>query len=105
MWPAHTSTTYDQGLNGLRATYYDNRDLAGKPTLFATGVGDATGKIDVDWGTTEPGGSSSSGSLSHLWSLRLSGLVTFPAAGDYYFQTNSDDGERDKAAEIGRAHV
>ncbi|MBN9188180.1 MAG: hypothetical protein J0I62_06720 [Microbacterium sp.] len=94
MWPAHTSTTYDQGLNGLRATYYDNRDLAGKPTLFATGVGDATGKIDVDWGTTEPGGSSSSGSLSHLWSLRLSGLVTFPAAGDYYFQTNSDDGVR-----------
>ena len=35
--PAHSATSYDGGLNGLQATFYPNKTLAGKPTLFSSG--------------------------------------------------------------------
>jgi RHS repeat-associated protein len=36
--PAHTSTTYDQGLVGLHVASYDNPSLSGRPTNFSLGL-------------------------------------------------------------------
>ncbi|SFR72466.1 RHS repeat-associated core domain-containing protein [Microbacterium azadirachtae] len=89
--PAHVSTAYDTGMNGLQATYYPNKTLAGKPTLFSLGILGATGgAVDRNWGTAAPGGTLPADG----WSLRLTGLITFPQAGTYTLQTNSDDGAR-----------
>ena len=88
--PAHTATTYDGGLQGLQATYYANPHLAGKPALIGLGVGNTAGAVDRDWATGSPG----TGIPIDNWSLRLTGLVTFPEAGQYTFVTNSDDGAR-----------
>ncbi|WP_449407469.1 PA14 domain-containing protein [Microbacterium maritypicum] len=88
--PAHTATTYDSGLQGLQATYYANPHLAGKPSLIDLGVGGTAGAVDRSWGTASPG----TGIPADNWSLRLTGLVTFPDAGQYTFVTNSDDGAR-----------
>lgn len=88
--PAHTATTYDSGLQGLQATYYANPHLAGKPSLIGLGIGGTGGAVDRDWATASPG----TGVPADNWSLRLTGLVTFPAAGQYTFVTNSDDGAR-----------
>ena len=88
--PAHTATTYDGGMQGLQATYYANKSLAGKPSLIAFGIGGAAGAVDRNWAAASPG----TGIAADNWSLRLTGLVTFPAAGQYTFVTNSDDGAR-----------
>ncbi len=89
--PAHANTAYDAGMNGLQATYYPNKTLAGKPTLFSLGILGATGgAVDRNWGTAAPGGTLPADG----WSLRLTGLITFPQAGTYTLQTNSDDGAR-----------
>ncbi|MCM3778178.1 PA14 domain-containing protein [Microbacterium hydrocarbonoxydans] len=88
--PAHTSTTYDGGMQGLQATYYANPHLAGKPSLIGHGVGGAAATIDRAWSTASPG----AGIPVDNWSLRLTGLVTFPEAGQYTFVANSDDGAR-----------
>ncbi|PRB02298.1 hypothetical protein CQ044_15510 [Microbacterium sp. MYb64] len=89
--PAHSSTAYDGGLNGLQATYYPNKTLAGKPTLFGLGIlGTTGGAVDKNWGTNSPGGTLPADG----WSVRLTGLITFPQAGAYTLQTNSDDGVR-----------
>ncbi|MFY9712552.1 MAG: PA14 domain-containing protein [Microbacterium sp.] len=88
--PAHTSTTYDGGLQGLQATYYANKTLSGKPTLIDFGIGGTGGGVDRTWGALSPG----TGIPIDNWSLRLTGLVTFPQAGQYTFVTNSDDGAR-----------
>ncbi|GAA1153780.1 hypothetical protein F6W69_00835 [Microbacterium oxydans] len=88
--PAHSSTTYDGGLQGLQATYYPNPHLAGKPALIGFGIGGAGGAVDRDWAAGSPG----AGIGVDNWSLRLTGLVTFPQAGQYTFGTFSDDGAR-----------
>ena len=88
--PAHTSTTYDSGMNGLQAAYYSNKTLSGKPSLFALGIGGAGGSVDKDWNTASPGGPIGTDG----WSLRLTGLITFPQAGTYALRTTSDDGAR-----------
>lgn len=89
--PAHASTAYDSGMSGLQAAYYPNKTLAGKPTLFSLGILGATGgAVDRNWGNASPGGTLPVDG----WSLRLTGLITFPQAGTYTLQTNSDDGAR-----------
>jgi len=88
--PAHTATTYDSGMNGLHAAFYANKKLSGKPTAFALGIGGTGGAVDRDWGDQSP----ATGIGTDLWSLRLTGLVTFPAAGTYRLQTDSDDAAR-----------
>ncbi|WP_309065447.1 PA14 domain-containing protein [Microbacterium sp.] len=88
--PTHASTVYDGGMAGLQATYYPNRTLAGKPALFGLGIGDASGAITRNWGTATAGGALSADN----WSLRLTGLITFPQAGTYTLQARSDDGVR-----------
>lgn len=88
--PAHTATTYDGGLNGLQAAYYPNKTLQGKPPVFDTGIGGPAGTIDRDWQQTTP----IAGIPADGWSLRLTGLITFPTAGTYTLQARSDDGVR-----------
>ncbi|WP_162819101.1 PA14 domain-containing protein [Leifsonia aquatica] len=86
--PAHTSTAYDEGLKGLNATYYANSTLSGLPSNYALGVGTADGSVNVNWGTAAP----YTGGPTANWALRLTGTVTFPAAGTYKINTNADDG-------------
>ncbi|MFS0794508.1 PA14 domain-containing protein [Microbacterium sp. 1P10AE] len=90
--PAKSSTGYDDGLNGLQAAYYTNTEkLSGKPAAYSLGIaGVAGGAVDKDWGDTAP----TSGVSTDHWSLRLTGLITFPQAGTYTLRTTSDDGAR-----------
>ncbi|KTS62630.1 hypothetical protein NS206_09900 [Microbacterium testaceum] len=90
--PASSSSVYDGGLNGLQAAYYSNTEkLSGKPEAYGLGLGgDSGGTVDRDWGTNAP----IAGVSSDHWSLRLTGLVTFPEAGTYRLRTTSDDGAR-----------
>ncbi|MBD8478727.1 PA14 domain-containing protein [Microbacterium sp. CFBP 8794] len=90
--PSSTGTVYDGGLNGLQVAYYSNtRKLSGKPDAYALGVGPADGTFEKDWG----GGSPIAGTVSQdNFSLRATGLITFPQAGTYQLRTSTDDGSR-----------
>ncbi|OZD38568.1 hypothetical protein CH252_32015 [Rhodococcus sp. 06-1477-1B] len=90
--PASTSTIYDGGLNGLQAAYYSNTEkLSGKPEAYGLGLEGVTGgAIDRDWGAGAP----IAGVSNDHWSLRLTGIITFPEAGSYQLRTTSDDGAR-----------
>ncbi|WP_314455390.1 PA14 domain-containing protein, partial [uncultured Microbacterium sp.] len=90
--PAKSSTVYDEGFHGLQVAYYTKtRKLSGKPEAYALGVGGADGAFEKDWG----GGSPVPGIVSSdEFSLRATGLITFPIAGSYQLRTMSDDGTR-----------
>jgi RHS repeat-associated protein len=88
--PAHSSTSYDSGLNGLHIAYYNNPSLTGAPKAFSLGLpGVVGGSINYDWTTTAP---ISGISDSDYWSIRATGLITFPEAGTYTIKTYADDG-------------
>lgn len=70
---------------GLRAEYFNNKDLA--VPIFMTRT-DAT--IDFDWG----GGSPTSGMPADYFSVRWTGKVKAPLSGNYTFSTTTDDGVR-----------
>ncbi|MDQ7809033.1 hypothetical protein Q5425_35335 [Amycolatopsis sp. A133] len=75
---AHGHNSYDEGINGLVAAYYDNMTLSGVPKVQRTGIGPADGTIKSSWEYSNdvvPGISSDS------FSLRLTGDLVFPAAG------------------------
>ena len=92
--PAHTSMKYDEGFVRLNAEWYDNAQLAGLPKSFPTGtpgvLAGREGQVNRDWA----GGSPVAGIPTTNWSVRLTGTITFPAAGTYEFQTWSDDGSQ-----------
>ena len=90
--PAKASTVFDEGFRGLQVAYYSNtRKLSGKPDAYALGVGGTDGAFEKDWG----GGSPLPGRISaDNFSLRATGLVTFPQAGAYQLRTSTDDGSR-----------
>lgn len=89
--PASTSTTYDGGMNGLQAAYYGNDKLTGKPAAYSLGIaGVQGGAVDRNWERGAP----VDGVPADHWSMRLTGLITFPAAGKYTLRTTSDDGTR-----------
>jgi RHS repeat-associated protein len=88
--PAHSSTSYDQGLKGLHVAYYGNASLSGAPSTFSLGLpGVTTGAVDKDFSTAAP---ISGVTATDNWSIRMTGLITFPAAGTYTVTTNADDG-------------
>ncbi|MBX3100119.1 MAG: VCBS repeat-containing protein [Salinibacterium sp.] len=93
--PAHSSTTYDT-FTGLHAAYYTNAKLSGQPKLFSLGLTGAAavdiddGAVDEDWGTAGPYGLG----VSDNFSVRMTGLITFPEAGTYTLATFSDDATR-----------
>ena len=95
--PAHTQTVYDDSLIGLHVAWYDNKNLSGKPKLLTQGLPTVTdGSVNKTWGTSAPAGSVTGGSAipADNWSIRMTGLIEFPTAGDYVFQTVADDGTR-----------
>ncbi|WP_152970266.1 PA14 domain-containing protein [Frigoribacterium sp. RIT-PI-h] len=86
--PAHSSTTYDQGLRGLNAVWYDNNRFAGAPKAYSLGLPGVTdGSINKDWVMDAP----MAGIPTDNWSLRMTGLITFPTAGTYTVNTRADD--------------
>ncbi|MBD8729543.1 PA14 domain-containing protein, partial [Frigoribacterium sp. CFBP 13707] len=85
--PAHSSTTYDKGLVGLNAVWYDNNRFAGAPKAYSLGIGTTDGTVNKDWVMDAP----MSGIPGDNWSLRLTGLITFPTAGTYTVNTRADD--------------
>ncbi|MFC9558177.1 PA14 domain-containing protein [Agromyces sp. NPDC056965] len=87
--PAHSSTRYDEGLQGLNAQWYDNASLNGTPKAFSLGIPSIPdGRIDKDWAGSSP----IAGIPTTNWSVQFTGTITFPTAGEYSFQTYSDDG-------------
>ncbi|WP_158889743.1 PA14 domain-containing protein [Amycolatopsis anabasis] len=87
----HKRSGYDEGINGLAAAFYDNKTLSGAPKVHATGIGTADGTVKSQW---EAGNDITPGLSSDAFSLRLTGEIIFPQAGDYSLQTYSDDGVR-----------
>ena len=86
----HKHTDYDQGLNGLAVAWYDNNSLTGAPKVFTTGIGTADGSLVRNWGTAAP----TAGIPADQYSLRATGEITFPQAGDYTLRLLVDDGIR-----------
>lgn len=88
--PARSSTGYDQGLKGLHVAYYNNASLSGAPKAFSLGLSGVTdGSVNKDWTTGAP---ITGVSEIDKWSLRMTGLITFGAAGTYTLKTYADDG-------------
>jgi RHS repeat-associated protein len=87
---AHSSYSFDENLLGLSAAYYNNANLAGAPSTFGLGVGPTDGSVDKDWNSASP----TPGIDSTTWSLRLTGLITFPTSGTYLLSSYADDGVR-----------
>lgn len=88
--PAHSRTEYDTGIAGLHASYYNNETLSGKPVAYGLGIGGSGGSVDRNWGETAP----VAGLTADHWSLRLTGLMSFPETGSYTIRMTSDDGVR-----------
>lgn len=83
-------TAYDEGMKGLAAEYWTNQDQSGASSLHATGVGNATGALAVDWGYGSPTGLP----VVDYWSGRFTGDIRFPASGTYGLKLCADDGVR-----------
>jgi RHS repeat-associated protein len=83
-------TAYDEGIKGLAAEYWTNANQSGPAALHATGVGDAGGALNANWGTGTPSGLPS----GDWWSVRLTGDIAFPQSGMYTLTLCADDGVR-----------
>ncbi|NQX28870.1 hypothetical protein HQQ81_16090 [Microbacteriaceae bacterium VKM Ac-2854] len=86
---ATSTTNYDEGMQGLNASYYPNNQLTGVPTAFGLGEG-AGGSIDRAW----PGTSAPAGITGDAFTARYTGTITFPGPGTYDLRTWADDGTR-----------
>ncbi|MFD9791443.1 PA14 domain-containing protein [Streptomyces sp. NPDC059070] len=84
----HIHTSYDEGLVGLSAAFYDNPELSGVPQVFATGVGATDGSLSRSWGANAPVANAGG------WSGRFTGEIEFPATGDYGLALTAVDGVR-----------
>lgn len=88
---AHTSTAYDEGMQGLNVAYFATNNLSGRPVDFSLGLIGGTGSLGTrSWGTGAP----TSSVTADNFSLRMTGVLTFPTAGSYQFRTTLDDGGR-----------
>ncbi|MGV9365625.1 PA14 domain-containing protein [Amycolatopsis sp. NPDC003731] len=86
----HTRTGYDEGINGLAVSWYDNDQLSGAPKAYTTGLGTADGTFVKNWDAAAP----TAGIPADHFSLRAAGELVFPAAGDYTLRLLADDGVR-----------
>jgi RHS repeat-associated protein len=86
---AHTQTSYDGGINGLAATFWDNDRLAGAPRLHKT-VTNLSAPGPTGWGT----GAADPILPADGFSARFSGEINFGTGGWYGFRLNHDDGAR-----------
>ncbi|MDX8033271.1 PA14 domain-containing protein [Lentzea sp. BCCO 10_0856] len=88
---SHGHNGYDEGMQGLSAAIYDNATLTGSPKVHQTGLGTADGTVRSDWTDTA---SPAPGVPAGRFSIRLTGQITFPNAGNYNLETHVDDGAR-----------
>ncbi|WP_245914268.1 PA14 domain-containing protein [Amycolatopsis sulphurea] len=88
---SHGHTGYDESINGLAAAFYDNPTLSGVPKVQRTGIGPADSTVKSPW---EYSNDVVPGMSADAFSLRLTGDLVFPAAGDYKLRANVDDGIR-----------
>ena len=87
----HTTTSYDQGMQGLHVTYFNTMGFGGRPFDFGLGLAGGTGNAGSrDWSTGTP----VTGLSADNFSLRMHGVITFPDAGDWFLRTTMDDGGR-----------
>ncbi|MGV9365934.1 PA14 domain-containing protein, partial [Amycolatopsis sp. NPDC003731] len=87
---SHGHNGYDEGINGLAVSWYDNGQLSGAPKAYTTGLGTADGTFVKNWGSVAP----TAGIPADHYSLRAAGDIVFPAAGDYTLRLLADDGVR-----------
>ncbi len=85
----HEQTNYDEGINGLVAAFYDNKALTGAPKVYQTGLA-ADGTTARNWGDAAP----ATGIPADNFSVRLTGDIVFPEAGNYTMRVLADDGVR-----------
>ncbi|MFI9382107.1 PA14 domain-containing protein [Kutzneria sp. NPDC052558] len=88
---SHGHNTYDDGIAGLSAAYFDNQDLSGAPKVYATGVGEPSGKLVANYSATTP---PVAGLPSASFSARFTGEIQFPDTGTYTIKAWVDDGVR-----------
>ncbi|MDO9395496.1 MAG: PA14 domain-containing protein, partial [Herbiconiux sp.] len=89
--PPHSSTRYDEGLSGLNVAYWKNEALSGPPAAFSLGLGGGTsGEFARNYLTAAP----IAGVPAIEWSMRGTGLITFPIAGEFQFNAVADDALR-----------
>nr|BFE54071.1 PA14 domain-containing protein [Saccharothrix mutabilis subsp. capreolus] len=85
----HNKTLYDENVNGLAVSFYDNRFLSGAPKAHQTGLA-PDGTAVRNWGSDAP----AAGIPADNYSLRMSGDIVFPEAGNYTLRVLADDGVR-----------
>ncbi len=96
-----TQTTFEEGINGLAAAYYDvttasngtgvnTKVLFGNPKSHTTGVGPASGDILKTWGGSPP----ITPAANNGWGTSLTGWIHLTAGGNHTFRAFSDDGVR-----------
>ena len=85
----HTKTGFDEEINGLALSFYDNRDLVGAPKVFQTGL-NPDGTLARNFNSDAP----APGIPADNFSIRASGEIVFPEAGDYKLRLLADDGVR-----------
>jgi RHS repeat-associated protein len=104
----HTSTTYDAGINGLAAAYYDVntattssgtvKELFGAPIMHSTGIGPSSGDINQTWNASPPVTPGFDPNYApngtYGWGVRLTGAINLTSTGVYNFRAYSDDGVR-----------
>ncbi|HEV7973826.1 PA14 domain-containing protein [Amycolatopsis sp.] len=86
----HTHTGYDESVNGLAVSYYDNDQVTGSPKVYTTGIGTVDGALVKNWNSDAP----TDGIPADHFSLRATGDIVFPASGDYTLRLLADDGIR-----------
>ncbi len=87
----HTRTNYDEGMQGLAVSWWNNTSMTGPVKTYVTGGLGTGGVVDAHFdGTTPP----AAGLGGAGYSARLTGEITFPDAGQYTLKVTGDDGVR-----------
>ena len=85
--PAESTTSYDSGLRGLSATWFNNETLSGVPVALGLGVGTADGSLNQGWSSSPLAGVNATN-----YSANFTGTIQFPSTGSYTITAASDDG-------------
>ena len=85
----HTSSGYDEGIQGLAVTMFNNTKLLGTPKLYTTGYTQPSGDIYYEHNLTNTTVSPTDG-----LSMRVTGKIRLDQVGTYTFRTFNSGGSR-----------